>query len=275
MQQQRINETCDGAAAGTAPMMMEMTGNGKVRFSDHTNQEFTGTALDHVEANKNDIWYNQGDMKQIKEAAFLLSRQAGKYGVGTLLGNTYGNDDLATMSAIQAWANACAERRGLERFHCRHYAKKRMDVRRKTILSVLKAQHRMLVEEKLTDRVYVGVVIGRLAEAYSLEARRFARVLGHADAATAAQLDNNNNNNAVAAVESIQRGRSILKMDAKPLQVQRQKTPQSITMLDQWTEQAVNLSPLPVGAYPSGTTFSKTVSSSPSSVITSAFLHCV
>jgi hypothetical protein len=272
MQQQRINEACDGAAASTAPiMMMEMTGTGKVRFSDYTNQEFTGTALDHLEADKNDIWYNQGDMKQIKEAAFLLSRQAGKYGVGTLLGNTYGNDDLATMSAIQAWANACAERRGLERFHCRHYAKKRMDVRRKTILSVLKAQHRMLVEEKLTDRVYVGVVIGRLAEAYSLEARRFARVLGHADAATAAQLDNN-----AISVESIQRGRSILKMGAsKPLQVQRQNTPQSITMLDHWTEQAVNLSPLPVGAYSSGTTFSKTVSSSPSSVMTSTFLHCV
>jgi hypothetical protein len=253
-------------------MMMEMTGTGKVRFSDHTNQEFTGTALDHLEADKNDIWYNQGDMKQIKEAAFLLSRQAGKYGVGTLLGNTYGNDDLATMSAIQAWANACAERRGLERFHCRHYAKKRMDVRRKTILSVLKAQHRMLVEEKLTDRVYVGVVIGRLAEAYSLEARRFARVLGHADAATAAQLDNNS----VAVVESIQRGRSILKISApKPLQVQRQKTPQSITMLDQWTEQAVNLSPVPpAGAYSSSANFSKTVSSSPSSVMTSAFLHC-
>jgi hypothetical protein len=288
MQQQIMNEICDSAAAaapaGVISPTME-TNTTKVRFSDNANLEFTGTALDHVEADKNDIWYHQGDMKQIKEAAFLLARQAGRYGVGSLLSNTYGNDDLAAMSAIQAWVNACAERRGLERFHCRHYAKRRLDIRRKTILSVLKAQHRMLVEEKLTDRVYVSVVIGRLSEAYSMEARRFARVLGQADAVTAAVLhhessvqDNssttNNNNNHVNS-------RFLRLMDTKPSQVQRQKTPQSITMFDQWTEQesCVHLSSVPVtatGSYTSGAaTFSKAVSNSPSSVMASNFLNCV
>lgn len=213
----------------------------RVRFSE-TNEEFSGTALDHAEATKGNIWYKQSDMKQIKEGAFMLARQAGKYGIGSLLGNTYGKDDPKSVDAVQAWAIACGERRGLERFHCRHYAKKRMEIRRKTIFSVLKAQRRMLVEEQLTDLDYVAVVIGRLSEAFSMDSRRFARVLGEADAVA---LQSSSPNDPPAADTPVEK---------KPKLIQRQKTPQSVMSLNPWQE--AGLSPHVVS-----TSFSKTIPS--------------
>jgi hypothetical protein len=65
-------------AAVSCRMSMEITtGNNscptRVRFNEAANQEFFGaTALNHMEANKHDIWYLASDMKQIQKDAFLF-----------------------------------------------------------------------------------------------------------------------------------------------------------------------------------------------------------
>lgn len=230
----------------------------RVRFRDN-NEVFHGTALDHAEFEKSKVWYQQSDMKQIKEEAFQLARQAGKYGIGSLLVDTYGKDDHTSVEAVHAWAIACGGRRGLERFHCRHYAKKRMEIRRKTIIAVLKAQHRMHVEEQLTDRDYTATVIGRLAETFSMDSRRFAQVLGAADAVVLQPQQS----------QTSEPGNITSPVEKKPKLVQRQKTPQSVMELDQWNVEPSKSSLIPHVSTPP---FSKTISRpSPSSAAT-AFL---
>jgi hypothetical protein len=197
----------------------------RVRFRDAANQEFFGCALDHTEANKRDIWYQPSEMKQIKESALLLARQhVGKYGT-CYLDNTYGKNDLAATNAIHAWARNKGERRGLERFHCRNYAKRRTDVKRTMVLSVLNAQHLLIVDQGLTDKGYVAVVLGQLSKQLSAASRKFASLLGQADAAAIQSLDS-------ADTEPFGN------CDKTPTPVKRQNSPQSITMLNQYTEVA-------------------------------------
>lgn len=142
-----------------------------------------GAVLDQVESRK-DIWYQHADLAHIKRKAMVVSKEAHRYGFGSLLTNTYGNTGDETQDALNAWSRNANSRRGLERWINDEYSAKRSDIRRRTIQSVLRAQDKMR-QENISDIEYGMKVISRLSEAFSQDSRNFARMLGTADALTA------------------------------------------------------------------------------------------
>lgn len=144
--------------------------------------------MDMDEAVAADIWYRQSEMNQIKRKAMSIARDAQRYGLGSILSNTYGKDCGETQHSINTWARNGASRRGLERMINNEYAAKRADIRKRTIKSVLRAQMKM-EEEGVNDKDYQLTVLARLSEAFSQDSRNFARVLGRADE-HAANVDN-------------------------------------------------------------------------------------
>ena len=136
--------------------------------------------MDMEEARRNDIWYEHTHLYSMKRTAMNVAQEAMKYGLGSVLTNTYGKSCDRTQTAIDAWARNGNNRRGLERWVNNEYAAKRSDIRRRTIKSVLRAQRKMR-EEGVDEPEYAGKVLSRLSEAFSQDARNFARVLGRAD----------------------------------------------------------------------------------------------
>lgn len=136
--------------------------------------------MDMEEACREEIWYQQGDLQNIKRKAMIIAKESHRYGLGSLLTNTYGNTSNETQGAINTWARNGNGRRGLERWINDEYAAKRSDIRKRTIKSVLRAQRKM-VEEGVDDPVYCVKVLARLSEAFSQDSRTFARVMGIAD----------------------------------------------------------------------------------------------
>jgi hypothetical protein len=155
-----------------------------IRFAEDLCIYHAGAVLDMSDVDAADLWYQVADLLRIKRKALVLSKQAVPYGMGSLLTNTYGKTDTDTMEAIIAWAMSCDARRGLERFLNKEYAAKRIDIRRRTIQSVLTAQ-RKLREEGIKDTEYTLKILGRLSEAFSQDSSRFASVMGAADRAAA------------------------------------------------------------------------------------------
>lgn len=128
-----------------------------------------------------DIWYQQNELQQLKRKAMILSKETNKYGLGSILSNTYGRTDDETQQAMNIWSRSSSSRRGLERFINNEYSSKRSDVRRRTIKSVIRAQRKMK-EEGVADDEYSAKVLSRLSEAFSQDSRNFARMMGVADA---------------------------------------------------------------------------------------------
>ena len=160
----------------TAPVVSRR----RVRFAETPLYQY-GTALDHPEGRRSNIWFDGREMRHIKMGAVHLGKEGAQQGLGSMLSNVYGRNDADTISIVETWAITCAHRRGLERFISPNYALRRMESRKKHIVSVLKAQTRMRDEEKITNLVYISIVIGRLSSALSINARNFSRVLGMAD----------------------------------------------------------------------------------------------
>jgi hypothetical protein len=131
-----------------------------------------------------DIWYQHSDLSHIKRKAMVVSREAHRYGFGSLLTNTYGVSSDETQEALDTWSRSANNRRGLERWINDEYSAKRTDIRRRTIQSVLRAQHKMR-QENIDDVEYGMKVLSRLSEAFSQDSRNFARAMGRADAAAA------------------------------------------------------------------------------------------
>jgi hypothetical protein len=156
-----------------------------IRFAEQLYVKHEGAVLDVDGVESTELWFQNAELKQVKQRAMALSREAGQLGLNSLLTNTYGRTDADTIDAIISWGLRCGARRGLERFADRDYSLKRSDIRSRTIKSVLKAQKK-LRQDGVKDVEYVSIVIGRLSEAFSREAVQTARALGDADQAAAA-----------------------------------------------------------------------------------------
>jgi len=136
--------------------------------------------MDQIESRR-DVWYQHADLTHIKRKAMMVSREAHRYGFGSLLTNTYGNPgNSETQEVLNTWARNANSRRGLERWINDEYSAKRSDIRRRTIQSVLRAQEKMR-QEGIEDPEYQIKVISRLSEAFSQDSRKFARSMGVAD----------------------------------------------------------------------------------------------
>lgn len=159
-----------------------------VRFADDELCHYhEGAIMDMIEkaGDLADIWYQHADLSHIKRKAMVVSREAHRYGFGSLLTNTYGVASDETQEALDTWSRSANNRRGLERWINDEYSAKRTDIRRRTIQSVLRAQHKMR-QENIDDVEYGMKVLSRLSEAFSQDSRMFARAMGRADAAAVA-----------------------------------------------------------------------------------------
>lgn len=155
--------------------------NKGVRFREEALCEYHEGAMMDLEGVKHfDIWYQLPDMQNMKRKALATSREAQKYGFGSLLTNTYGRSCAETQKAVNTWVVNGNSRRGLERFINDEYSAKRSDIRKRTIHSVLRAQARIR-EEGIHDVEYGIKVMSRLSEAFSVDSRQFAHVFGLAD----------------------------------------------------------------------------------------------
>jgi hypothetical protein len=162
-----------------------------VRFAEHELCHFSeGAIVDLIEdaAHFADIWYQHAELAHIKRKAMAVSREAHRYGFGSIITNTYGNASEETQEALNTWCRSASNRRGLERWINDEYSAKRSDIRRRTIQSVLRAQHKMK-QENISDVDYGMKVLSRLSEAFSQDSRSFARALGQADSLAAQTVD--------------------------------------------------------------------------------------
>ena len=142
-----------------------------------------GPDVDILAANRRDIWYQYEELKHIKRKALVLSKEAQRYGLGSILTNTYGKTSNETQEALHTWVRNASSRRGLERWINDEYAAKRSDIRKRTIQSVLRAQMKMQ-ESSIADPEYSMKVLSRLSEAFSVDSKEFARSMGIADEKT-------------------------------------------------------------------------------------------
>lgn len=147
---------------------------------DQLHRYHEGPDVDILAANRRDIWYQYEELKHIKRKALVLSKEAQRYGLGSILTNTYGKASTENAEALHTWVRNASSRRGLERWINDEYAAKRGDIRKRTIQSVLRAQHKMH-ESAIQDPDYSMKVLSRLSEAFSVDSREFARCMGQAD----------------------------------------------------------------------------------------------
>jgi hypothetical protein len=157
-------------------------GNKVVSFQieDDLCRYHAGAVLDVEGVELVELWFQYNELQSIKRKALILSKDS-SHGVSGLLNHTYGRSCPTTRRALATWSKACGARRGLERFLHREYATRRVEMRNRTLQSVLTAQHKMR-EEGIADPTYVALVLGKLSEAFSQDTRAFAHALGVADA---------------------------------------------------------------------------------------------
>ena len=154
---------------------------------DKLHRYHEGPDVDILAANRKDIWYQYEELKHIKRKALVLSKEAQRYGLGSILTNTYGKTSDETRDALHTWVRNASSRRGLERWINDEYAAKRGDIRKRTIQSVLRAQLKMQ-ESSISDPEYSMKVLSRLSEAFSVDSKEFARGMGIADEKTSQEV---------------------------------------------------------------------------------------
>jgi hypothetical protein len=139
-----------------------------------------GAVMDFEEVCKSDIWYQHADMSHMRRNAALVSKEATRYGFGSLLTKTYGKTCPATQDALNTWSRHGNSRRGLERFINSEYSAQRDDTRRRTIQSVLRAQEKIR-KENLTEPDLIMKVLSSLSKLFSRKSKNFSRAMGIAD----------------------------------------------------------------------------------------------
>jgi hypothetical protein len=190
-----MTETIDANSSTNNDTDANQTSNKSVVFLDDDRLcvYFDGAIMEEIGACHKDIWYQHTDLAHIKRKAMVVSKEAHRYGFGSLLTNTYGRTGDDTQEALNTWVCNGNSRRGLERWINDEYAAKRADIRRRTIQSVLRAQSKMK-EEGMYDYEYSSKVIARLSEAFSIDSRNFARAMGVADEVAATQVPESSSN---------------------------------------------------------------------------------
>jgi hypothetical protein len=136
--------------------------------------------IEEVWGRESDIWYQDADRSHIKRDVILVTLEANRCGFGSLLTNTYGKPCRATQDALNTWSRNGNSRRGLERFINSEYSAQRLDIRRRTIKSVLRAQDRMR-EENVTEPDQTMDVLSSLSIVFSRDSTTFSRAMGIAD----------------------------------------------------------------------------------------------
>eukprot|EP00977_Amphora_coffeiformis_P007429 scaffold1605_cov158-Amphora_coffeaeformis.AAC.12 len=189
-----------------------------------------GPDVDILAANRRDIWYQYEELKHIKRKALVLSKEAQRYGLGSILTNTYGKASTENAEALHTWVRNASSRRGLERWINDEYAAKRGDIRKRTIQSVLRAQHKMQ-ESAIQDPDYSMKVLSRLSEAFSVDSKEFARGMGQADevackeAAAAADSDMaEEDNNGIPPIQSKSKKMDPMVLRKAPLRLNSPRT---------------------------------------------------
>ena len=136
--------------------------------------------MDVEEVCESDIWYQHDDMSHMKQNAVLISKEAIRYGFGSLLRNTYGKPCPATQDALNTWSRNGDSRRGLERWINGEYAARKAVIIRRTIQSVLRAQDKMRKENRTEPDLIVDI-LSSLSSAFSRDSKNFSRAMGIAD----------------------------------------------------------------------------------------------
>jgi hypothetical protein len=183
-----------------------------VRFADDNLCSFhDGAVMDMIDSTR-EIWYQHADLSHIKRKAMVVSKEALRYGFGSLLTNTYGNSTEETQEALNAWSRSANNRRGLERWINDEYSAKRSDIRRRTIQSVLRAQEKMR-QENIHDTDYGAKVLSRLSEAFSQDSRNFAHAMGKADALAVlfTEATNSSSSSATPSAEKVRAASTIMR----------------------------------------------------------------
>lgn len=204
-----------------------LAGQRRVRFGESIRVRY-GTALDHPEGLRQNIWFDGREMRFMKHEAMHIGQASANPGLSALLTDVYGREDPHTMQAMEAWGIGCGHRRGLERFMSHNYAVRRVESRKKHSLSVLKAQERMRDVEKLQDTLYISLVIGRLSLALSKKARAFARLYGIVDEKVLESLNSSASNDAVMMTDDEPCKTPVQFVAKKPAIVERRRSPDSI-----------------------------------------------
>lgn len=153
----------------------------RLRFRDDAElcSYHEGAILDTGVCRK-EIWYQQADLSHQKRKALAVSKEAHRYGFGSLLSGTYGKSGDEIQHALNTWSRNGSNRRGLERWINNEYAAKRSDIRKRTIQSVLRAQEKIR-HENISSDSYTEKVLSRLSEAFSQDSVKFAHAMGKAD----------------------------------------------------------------------------------------------
>jgi hypothetical protein len=144
--------------------------------------------MDVEEVCESDIWYQQTDMSHMKRNAVLVSKEAIRYGFGSLLRNTYGQPCPATQDALNTWSENGDSRRGLERWINGEYAARKAVIIRRTIQSVLRAQDKMR-KENLVEPDLIMNILSSLSSAFSRDSKNISRAMGIADELAILNLD--------------------------------------------------------------------------------------
>ena len=184
--------SCAAPSSSSSPKRKTILNRRSVKFPEtetELHRYHEGPDVDILAANRKDIWYQYEELKHIKRKALVLSKEAQRYGLGSILTNTYGKTSTETQEALHTWVRNASSRRGLERWINDEYAAKRSDIRKRTIQSVLRAQMKMQ-ESSIQDPDYSMKVLSRLSEAFSVDSKEFARGMGIADEKTS-QLSEN------------------------------------------------------------------------------------
>lgn len=166
-----------------------------------------GVDLEQLEKHRANLWYEQSELSHVKRKAMVVSKEAKKFGFGSLLTNTYGQTGEQVQEAINTWVRNGNSRRGLERWINEEYATKRSDLRRRAMQSVLRAQKK-IQEEKVDDFEYAWKVIARLCEAFSADSRNFARAMGIADEEAAIAVASSGDDSTVVSASSMESAKS-------------------------------------------------------------------
>lgn len=134
-----------------------------------------------------EIWYRAQDYEEFRDHAKAASVDGMENGLDFYLSHSYGYTDEKSQEMLDHWTKQRDTLRGLERFVNRDYNDARLQLRSKTVRSVIHTQKK-LNKEKENDYDRRTDAIREVATILSREATEFAFMMGSADQKAAFML---------------------------------------------------------------------------------------
>jgi hypothetical protein len=125
------------------------------------------------------VWYQAWEYDQIRRDALSSVQEARTRGINALIKQNYGCTDSETQEKLNLWAKRKNTNRGMERFVCEEYGRKRLHHRRKVIDAVIYTQQKLWKENRNDGSA--AVIIRTVSSTLSGNAIEFARMLANAD----------------------------------------------------------------------------------------------